>query len=235
MPLHPSWWELVLRLVLTVLAAGLIGLNREAHGHAAGLRTTMLVGLAACVAMIQANILLAGGGRVADSFSTTDVLRLPLGILTGVGFIGGGAILRRGRLVTGLTTAATMWMVTVIGLAFGGGQLALGTAASALAVITLWGLKWVDLKLPRQHHAVLVITTDRKFAAPPDLRPLVGPLGVHADLLRRSISGDGDHLEFTFEVRWSGPEMDGAPLDLLEAVGRSYDVTSFELPSIADR
>lgn len=235
MSLHPSWWELAARLVLTVVAAGLIGLNREAHGHAAGLRTTMLVGLAAAVAMIQANILLSGGGKVAGSFAVTDVLRLPLGILTGVGFIGGGAILRRGRLVTGLTTAATMWMVTIIGLAFGGGQLVLGGSATILAVIVLWGLKWVDLRLPRQHHAELVISTDRKFAAPPDLETVVGPLGAHADLRQRVISTDGDHLEFTYEIRWSGPELDGPPLDLLDAVGRAYDVTRFELPSVADR
>jgi MgtC family len=52
-------------------------------------------------------------------------MRLPLGILTGVGFIGGGTILKRGDLVTGVTTAATLWLVTVIGLCFGGGQLAL--------------------------------------------------------------------------------------------------------------
>jgi len=120
--LYPSWQDIGLRLLLTLLAAAVIGLNREARGHAVGLRTTILVSLAACVAMIQANILLPLGGKTAASFGVMDLMRLPLGILTGVGFIGAGTILRRGDLVTGVTIAATLWVVTVIGLCFGGGQ-----------------------------------------------------------------------------------------------------------------
>jgi len=67
----------------------------------------MLVGLAASVAMIQANLLLPVAGKTSASFGVMDLMRLPLGILTGVGFIGAGAILKRGDLVTGMTTAAT--------------------------------------------------------------------------------------------------------------------------------
>jgi putative Mg2+ transporter-C (MgtC) family protein len=72
--------------------------------------------------MIQANLLLSAVGKAPNSFSQMDVLRFPLGVLTGVGFIGGGAIFKRGDLVTGVTTAATLWVMTAIGLAFGGGQ-----------------------------------------------------------------------------------------------------------------
>jgi putative Mg2+ transporter-C (MgtC) family protein len=75
--------------------------------------------------------------------------------LTGVGFIGGGAILRRGDLVAGVTTAATLWVMTVIGLCLGGGQLGLGISAALLAVFTLWILKWVDTRIPREHCAML--------------------------------------------------------------------------------
>jgi hypothetical protein len=67
------------------------------RGHAAGLRTTILVTLAASIAMIQANILLSLDGKDAGSFAVMDVMRSPLGILTGVGFLGGGAILKKGR------------------------------------------------------------------------------------------------------------------------------------------
>ncbi|MGH8300249.1 MAG: MgtC/SapB family protein, partial [Steroidobacteraceae bacterium] len=112
MPLYPTWQDIGLRLLLTLIAAAVIGLNRGTRGHAAGLRTTILVSLAACVAMIQANILLPIGGKTAASFGVMDLMRLPLGILTGVGFIGAGTILRRGDLVTGVTTAATLWVVT---------------------------------------------------------------------------------------------------------------------------
>jgi len=77
---------------MTLIAGAVIGFNREARGHAAGLRTTILVGLAAAVAMIQANVLLTVGGKTSDSFGVMDLMRLPLGILTGVGFIGAGAM-----------------------------------------------------------------------------------------------------------------------------------------------
>src|ERR1700742_2216314 len=116
MPLNPTWTDIAIRLVLTMLAGAVIGFNRGARGHAAGLRTTILVTLAASVAMIQTNILLPLDGKTSGSFAVMDLMRLPLGILTGVGFIGGGTILKKGDLVTGVTTAATLWLATVIGL-----------------------------------------------------------------------------------------------------------------------
>ena len=158
MPLSPSWDDICVRLALTLIAGAVIGFNRGARGHAAGLRTTILVCLAASVAMIQANILLTISGKTPASFAVMDIMRLPLGILTSVGFIGGGTILRKGDPVTGVTTAATLWLVTVIGLCLGGGQLALGIAATVLGVIILWVLKWVDLVIPREHRAM----TDRQ-------------------------------------------------------------------------
>jgi uncharacterized membrane protein YhiD involved in acid resistance len=160
MPLSPTWTDIAIRLALTLLAGAAIGLNRGARGHAAGFRTTILVCLAASVAMIQANILLPLSGKTPESFAVMDLMRLPLGILTGVDFIGGGTIRKRGDLVTGVTTAATLWLVTVIGLCFGGGQLVLGAAATVLAVITLWVLKWVDVMIPREHRARLVVVAD---------------------------------------------------------------------------
>ena len=86
-------------------------------------------------------------------------MRLPLGILTGVGFLGGGAILKKGGSITGVTTAATLWIATVIGLCLGGGQLALGAIATGLGILTLWAMEWIDLRIPREHRAKLVVTT----------------------------------------------------------------------------
>jgi putative Mg2+ transporter-C (MgtC) family protein len=107
MPITIEWPEIALRLALTVVAGTLIGLNRSEHGHSAGLRTTLLVCLAASVSMIQVNLLLPIAGKSPDSFAVLDLMRLPLGILSGMGFIGAGAIVRTGSLVRGLTTAAT--------------------------------------------------------------------------------------------------------------------------------
>jgi putative Mg2+ transporter-C (MgtC) family protein len=149
MPLVVTWSDLALRLFVTFAASLLIGLNRGQHGEPAGLRTTILVGMAAAVAMIQANVLLPTAGKEPGFFSVLDLMRLPLGILAGMGFIGGGAILRRGNLVLGVTTAATLWFVTVIGLCFGGGQLVLGVAATGICLTVLWALKAFEAYIPQ--------------------------------------------------------------------------------------
>ena len=151
MTLTVTWPDVGLRILLTILAAGAIGFDRDIEGHSAGLRTSLLVALAACLAMLQANWLMNSVGKSSDSFVVLDLMRMPLGILTGVGFIGGGAILKRGDNVQGLTTAATLWFVTVIGLCFGGGQIGLGVAGGLLALLILRALKMVEARLKREH------------------------------------------------------------------------------------
>jgi putative Mg2+ transporter-C (MgtC) family protein len=231
MPLSPSWQEISVRLALTLIAGAIIGFNRGARGLAAGFRTTILVGLAASVAMIQTNILLPLAGKTPESFAVMDLMRLPLGILTGVGFIGGGAIFKKGDLVTGVTTAATLWMVTVIGLCLGGGQLGLGVAATALTVITLWILKWVDLSIPREHRAVMVVTADNGWSPMSDLPTLIAPLKCRARFRKRSPCPDPAKAEFCFEVSWRLPEQSTPPPNLLQRVSEHYPVISFELTS----
>lgn len=93
MPLALTWADVGLRIVLTILAAAAMGYDRDLEGHPAGLRTVILVALAVCLAMLQANWLMNSVGKTSNSFVVLDLMRLPLGILTGVGFIGGGAIL----------------------------------------------------------------------------------------------------------------------------------------------
>jgi putative Mg2+ transporter-C (MgtC) family protein len=231
MPLSPTWLDISVRLALTMVASGVIGFNRGARGHAAGFRTTILVGLAASVAMIQANILLSLAGKTPESFAVMDLMRLPLGILTGVGFIGGGTILKKGDLVTGVTTAATLWVVTVIGLCLGGGQLTLGLAATALAVITLWILKWVDVTIPRDHRAMMVIATDNDWSPMADLPALLAPLKCRAHFRERRASSEPAKAQFRFELSWRCPEQSGPPLELLRRISEQYPVITFELTS----
>ncbi len=228
MPLHPTWPDILLRLLLTVVAGAVIGFNREARGHAAGLRTTILVGLAAAVAMIQANILLSAGGKASDSFGTLDLMRMPLGILTGVGFIGGGVILKKGGSVTGVTTAATLWIVTAISLCFGGGQLLLGIAATLVGFVVLWAVKRVDLRIPRRHRALLEIRVEGS-APTPDIDSLLAPLGYESRFARQAESDGMSSTRIGFEVAWSQPEAEPPRLDLLAVVGRRYHVVSFTI------
>jgi putative Mg2+ transporter-C (MgtC) family protein len=229
MPLNPTWTDIAIRLALTILAGAVIGLNRGARGHAAGFRTTILVALAASVAMIQANILLPLGGKTQDSFAVMDPMRLPLGILTGVGFIGGGTIVKKGDLVVGVTTAATLWLVTVIGLCLGGGQLILGMAATVLAVITLWILRWVDRIIPRQHRARLIVTGEPSWNVLDELRVLLSTVKCHVRFQEQKLDPGSQKADYTFELLWRQPEDQPPPRDLLVLIDKQFRIKSFEL------
>jgi putative Mg2+ transporter-C (MgtC) family protein len=157
--------QIAARLALAALASCIIGLNRDERGHPAGMRTTMLVCLAATLAQLQVSLLLGTSGKTPSSFAVLDLERLPLGILSGIGFIGAGVILKRGgQLITGVTTAATLWFVTVLGLLFGGGQLALASCATVIAILILWALKYAEKLIPREHRATIRLA----FSSAPD-------------------------------------------------------------------
>jgi putative Mg2+ transporter-C (MgtC) family protein len=179
MSIELTWPDVAIRLALTVFAGGCIGLNRGERGQPAGLRTTILVCLAASLSMIQVNWLMGTRGQSADSFIKLDLMRLPLGVLSGMGFIGAGAILRRGALVKGVTTAATLWYVTVMGLCFGGGQLALGMVALALGVLVVWALKHLEDRLEHDHHVRLRVFTADSDLDEGELRRLFDEAGLH--------------------------------------------------------
>jgi putative Mg2+ transporter-C (MgtC) family protein len=222
MPVQITWSEIALRLILTAIASGIIGFDRSEHDRPAGLRTVMLVGLAASVAMVQVNLLMPTAGRTPDSFVVLDLARWPLGILTGVGFIGGGAILRRGDMVTGLTTAATLWFVTVMGLCFGGGQIALGLVALLLGVIVLAALKWAEDHMKRDLKANLSLSVDSgeiEQEVGGHLRAAgyrVKPLGVEH-------GGDG-RRQLRWEIHWLGTSSDMAPRPAIEEIARQSGV-----------
>jgi putative Mg2+ transporter-C (MgtC) family protein len=201
MPLYLGWGEIALRLSLTVIAGVLIGYDRSEHGKAAGMRTTLLVCLAAAVAMIQVNLLLPTVGRASDSFVTNDLMRLPLGILTGVGFIGGGAILRRDNIIVGVTTAATLWLVTVVGLCLGGGQLALGVVATALGIFALQGLRWLESRLRQQIRTRLSIMIADTGLGESALRQRLSEAGLSIVGTRIILNRSQGYRELIFELR----------------------------------
>jgi putative Mg2+ transporter-C (MgtC) family protein len=197
-----GWQEIALRLLLTVVAGGLIGFNRAEHGRPAGLRTILLVCLAASVAMIQTNVLLGTAGRPGNSFVMLDAMRLPLGILSGMGFIGGGVILKRGDMVVGVTTAATLWFVTVLGLCFGGGQTVLGSVVLVIGLIVLWGLKWLELQLPHDRHGTLVLTVGADGPTEHDLRTSLLTSGLDIVSLGVSYHTGRNSRVLRCELRW---------------------------------
>jgi putative Mg2+ transporter-C (MgtC) family protein len=187
MTAHVTWADILIRLAAALAAGGLIGVDRTSRGRIAGLRTTILMCLAATAAMIEANLMLSVTGKTAASFTNMDALRFPLGILSGIGFIGAGAIVRRGNLVTGVTTAATLWLITVIGLLLGAGYILEGGAVTLLAYLVLSLLKNVEPRLIREHRGHLVLR--------------VAGAGPSNDALRRIIL-DAGYTISSFAIRY---------------------------------
>jgi putative Mg2+ transporter-C (MgtC) family protein len=132
--------ELLARLMLAAVLGGAIGAERELNDQPAGLRTHMLLTTGACLFTL---ISAYGFGR------GTDPSRLAAQIVTGIGFLGGGAIVRHGLTVKGLTTAASIWATASVGVAIGAGSYVLGVGGAVLVVGTLFGLRSADNVLQR--------------------------------------------------------------------------------------
>jgi putative Mg2+ transporter-C (MgtC) family protein len=201
MPLILTWEQIALRLALSIVAGLVIGFNRGEHGRPAGMRTTLLVCLAACFAMIQANLLLSTSGKSADSFANFDVMRLPLGILSGMGFIGAGTIIRRDNLVLGITTAATLWFVTVMGLCFGGGQIGLGLTAFAIAFVVLWGLKYVEHAIPQDARVTLNVLMQKSGPSENEIRDAILQNGLLIITWGITYSQNGEQIQIHSQVQ----------------------------------
>jgi putative Mg2+ transporter-C (MgtC) family protein len=209
MPITLTWQAIALRLILTVLCAGIIGLDRDERGRPAGLRTNLLVGLAACLAMIQANWLINSNGKPEDSFAVMDIMRLPLGILSGIGFIGAGAIVKRGELAIGITTAATIWFVTVMGLCFGGGQLGLGLGGFGVGFLVLTGLKRVEIRIPRRHSGILHVTVSPNGPTQGEIAGLLSRDGLSVSEPALSVeSSPSADRSYAWKLEWKGKHED---------------------------
>lgn len=222
MPLTITWTDVALRLVSALIAGAVIGYNRGERGKAAGLRTTLLVCLAAAVAMLQVNFLLPLAGRSPSSFIVNDLMRFPLGILTGVGFIGGGAILRRGDLVTGVTTAATLWYVTVVGLCFGGGQVLLGWVATVVGALVLWGVEWFEGLIAVQRRARLTMTLDEGGPADDAIRQRLRESALAVTAVALTL--EGERRTHVYEVTEMRARSDADVPAVVDALGREPGV-----------
>lgn len=230
MPIILSWQAIALRLILTTICAGVLGVDRDERGHSAGLRTNLLVGLAACLAMIQANWLINSNGKPEDSFVVMDIMRLPLGILSGIGFIGAGAILKRGELAVGVTTAATIWFVTVMGLCFGGGQLGLGLAGFLLGFLILTGMKRLEIDLPRRHSGRLTISVVPEGPTQVELTERLERAGLLVREPTFSIeSSPNANKVYGWKVEWKGKHEDSNLPDALQQLTAHPAVQKLEL------
>ena len=154
-----SEWELVGRLAFSALLGSAIGYERERLAWVAGLRTHMLVCVGSTLIMIVSAY---GFSEVLSERVTLDPSRMAAQVVSGIGFLGAGAILARGEIVRGLTTAASVWSVAGIGLAVGGGLYTPAVAATVIILIILAGIKPLEKRfIGSRQRRELLITAER--------------------------------------------------------------------------
>jgi putative Mg2+ transporter-C (MgtC) family protein len=233
MPIPLTWPEIALRLFCAVAAGAFIGSNRSGRGRAAGLRTSILVSMAACIAMLQVNLLLPLAGRHPDSFVMNDLMRLPLGILSGMGFIGAGSIVRRENFVVGVTTAATLWFLTVTGLCFGGGQVPLGLAGTAVAWIVLTGFKYVEDRIQEDRQGKLVIVTDPAGPGEEEIRAILLNGGFRISSCALAITQRTERRKWDCSLRWRARSYEsGIPVAIHALAARQGVVRTAWTPQV---
>jgi putative Mg2+ transporter-C (MgtC) family protein len=195
-----DWWEVLLRLALAAALGAAIGLERELREREAGLRTHLLVSLGSALFTITSaygfHAFLASGQSVVRA----DPTRIAAQIVTGVGFLGGGAILHYRGNVRGLTTAASLWAVSAIGMAAGAGLYVVALGATVLVLVSLWPLRIfayrIFLRYRPERERLLVDLAPGRSAAP--VLAAVEEAGGEIESL--SVTGDEERRSVAIEV-----------------------------------
>lgn len=145
-----AWPEVLGRVALAAALGGVLGLERELREREAGLRTHLLVSVGSALFTIVSAYgfreFLTSGASVVRA----DPTRIAAQIVTGIGFLGAGAIIRQGLAIRGLTTAATLWVVAAIGLASGAGYYSAAVISTAVALVALWPLRAATYRVVRR-------------------------------------------------------------------------------------
>jgi putative Mg2+ transporter-C (MgtC) family protein len=172
------------RLFIAAILGGFIGLERESHGRPAGLRTHVLVSLGSCLIML---ISLYGFSKSGLRY---DPGRMAAQVISGIGFLGAGTILREGISVRGLTTAASLWCVSGIGLAIGCGYYSAASIATILAVITLVLLEFFEKKFLSPKTTTIEVTMQNKPGELAKICQALGDLGINIQNIDVEINED---------------------------------------------
>lgn len=186
-----SEMELVGRLVMSAALGSLIGFERERLSWAAGLRTHMLVCVGSSLMMI---VSIYGFTDTLGDHVTLDPSRVAAQVVSGIGFLGAGAILARGQVIRGLTTAASVWSVAGIGLAVGGGLYTPSIAATLIILLILAGVKPLEKRFiayHRRRHVTIKVKRGKLT-----LGSFNHALGVSANRVKQFIVQPGEDEEY---------------------------------------
>jgi putative Mg2+ transporter-C (MgtC) family protein len=198
---HLGWPHVLLRLVVAAVLGGSIGLERELRERGAGLRTHLVV----CVGAALFTLVSAYGFE--DFFRATgtriDPTRIAAQIVSGIGFLGAGAIIRQGLSVRGLTTAATLWLVAAIGMASGAGYYDAAVIATAGALLTLGPLRVVAYKVVHRYRP----ETERLLVEIPaggSPGPLIDAVERYGRVVSLDVAQEGDRRSVAIDVELRG-------------------------------
>jgi len=194
----------LLKLFLAILLGGAIGLEREFRGRPAGLRTHILVCLGATMIMIGSRSMAEYSQALSEAYRVqVDPGRIAAGIVTGIGFLGAGAIIRIEDLVRGLTTAGCIWFVAALGIAIGQGLYLLATVSSVCAVAILLGLTRVEQKIrPTVYRSILVISPlAQAESIERSCQKLLTERNIYVRDIGSRVSRDEGRAEVTFKIR----------------------------------
>jgi len=227
-----DYFEMALHLVAALAAGGIIGLERSYHGRPAGFRTHALV----CVASSVLMILTVYHGRWFDaSFLervAIDPTRMAQGIMTGIGFLGAGVIMKEGLTVRGLTTAASIWITAAIGILIGVGFYFPAGIATAMTLIVLSVFRWIERKMPIEFYANLTVAFLREAALPEaELRAMVERRGFIIANMNYSVTGEGKIFEYHMVIH--SPDRSNTRY-LSEALNAVTSVMGFRIAPTGD-
>ena len=198
--------NITLRLIAALAAGGIIGLERTYHGRPAGFRTHTLVCIASCLLMLvtvyEHQWFPAGGAQRV----VVDPTRMAQGIMTGIGFLGAGVIMREGLSVRGLTTAASIWITAAIGILVGIGFYLPAALATAATLGTLSGFRWIEARVANELYSHFRIQFHRATILPEhDLRALITGYGFSIANLSYALIDDGNRFEYRMVLRTVDP------------------------------
>jgi len=207
-----SGFELVSigRLLVAVALGGAVGLERQVHGRPAGLRTHILVCLGSALAMIL----------TASLGPNVDPGRALAGIVTGVGFLGAGVIVKSKEIVRGLTTAACIWFVAALGVVIGQGLYAIALASTAIAIVILVFFDWFAHRLPSvSYHKAHIAGSVRDIGAmEAKCRQELAALGYRVVGISTRFDKPGDDAQLTLRLRTRTPGKGVEPSSRLLAI-----------------
>jgi putative Mg2+ transporter-C (MgtC) family protein len=191
------------RIVLALLAGGFVGLERALHGREAGFRTHILVCVASSLLMV---LVFYQWDLVPEEYMHTvraDPSRMAQGIMTGIGFLGAGVIIKEGLTVRGLTTAASIWITSSIGIVIGLGFYYPAFLATLLTIIALSAFRWIEGQLPVQVYANFSVRflRNKPFLDEKSLRQLITEQGIKAYEASYKLEDKGSVIEYEMTIR----------------------------------